>query len=163
MESNLLFQRPIHLLQPTADRSKLMLNPDALKALKSIAGPVVLVAIVGMPKLFFSLLLYSSTGNQRGGKSTLLNLMHSRQTSGFGLGHSYDAQTTGFWVWARKHPRNEELTVILMDTEGLDTPHSTRRFSFIVRDCFHCCCCFFHYYYLYFFFVYCLVQIGRVL
>lgn len=108
MENNILFDKPVHLLQPTDDRSKLILNPEALKALKSIKGPVVLVSIVG---------------TQRGGKSTLLNLMHSRQTSGFGLGHYMDAQTTGFWVWARKHPRNEDLTVILMDTEGLDTPH----------------------------------------
>eukprot|EP01125_Pyxidicula_operculata_P018571 TRINITY_DN6608_c1_g2_i1.p1 TRINITY_DN6608_c1_g2~~TRINITY_DN6608_c1_g2_i1.p1 ORF type:complete len:1829 (-),score=575.17 TRINITY_DN6608_c1_g2_i1:19-5268(-) len=34
-----------------------------------------------------------------------------------------DAQTTGFWMWARKHPRNEDVTILLMDTEGLDSPH----------------------------------------
>jgi hypothetical protein len=46
--NNILFAKPVHLLQPTDDRSKLMLNPDALRALKSIKGPVVLVSIVGM-------------------------------------------------------------------------------------------------------------------
>lgn len=60
MESNLLFQKPIHLLQPTDDRSKLMLNPDALNALKSITGPVVLVAIVGESVLVLSVLVLIS-------------------------------------------------------------------------------------------------------
>ena len=47
------------------------LIPETLKVLLQIKGPIVLVTIVG---------------TQRGGKSTLLNLLHSRKTSGFGLG-----------------------------------------------------------------------------
>lgn len=61
--------------------------------------------------------------SQRGGKSTLLNLLHSRKTAGFGVGHMLSPETTGLWIWARPHPRNPELTVLLMDTEGLDSPH----------------------------------------
>lgn len=40
-----------------------------------------------------------------------------------GLGHTYDPQTTGIWVWARKHPRNPQLTILFFDTEGCDSPH----------------------------------------
>ena len=27
------------------------------------------------------------------------------------------------WMWIRQHPRNPDLNVILLDTEGLDAPH----------------------------------------
>lgn len=47
-ESNPLFKKPMHLLQPSSDRNKLALDPEALAALKSITKPVVLVTIVGM-------------------------------------------------------------------------------------------------------------------
>ena len=47
-KENILFHKPVHLLQPTEDRSKLILNPEAIQALKSIKGPVVLVSVVGM-------------------------------------------------------------------------------------------------------------------
>lgn len=108
----------------------------------------------------FLLSITDTSGTQRGGKSTLLNLMHSRQTAGFGLGHYMDAQTTGFWVWvwrnrymllnyvkARRHPRNKDLTILLMDTEGLDTPHSmslTNQFNSISSSILQldpCCSC----------------------
>jgi hypothetical protein len=52
----------------------------------------------------------------------LLNLLHSRKTAGFGVGHFLDAQTMGLWVWSRGHPRNPDLTVLLQDSEGLDSP-----------------------------------------
>jgi hypothetical protein len=81
--------------------------PATMAALRAISGPVVLVTIVG---------------SQRGGKSTLLNLLHSRKTAGFGVGHFLDAQTMGLWVWSRAHPRNPDVTVLLQDSEGLDSP-----------------------------------------
>lgn len=99
--------KPVQLLRPDDKHMGLIPQEDGLAYLNNIEGPVLLVAVVG---------------NQRGGKSTLLNLLHSRTTVGFGLGHSYEAQTTGLWIAARKHPRVPDLTVILMDTEGLDTP-----------------------------------------
>eukprot|EP01118_Nematostelium_gracile_P001306 TRINITY_DN11346_c0_g1_i1.p1 TRINITY_DN11346_c0_g1~~TRINITY_DN11346_c0_g1_i1.p1 ORF type:complete len:538 (-),score=148.97 TRINITY_DN11346_c0_g1_i1:39-1652(-) len=34
-----------------------------------------------------------------------------------------DPQTTGLWIWAKFHPRDPENVVIMMDTEGLDSPH----------------------------------------
>lgn len=99
--------KPVQLLRPDDKHMGLIPQEEGLAYLNSIEGPVLLVAVVG---------------NQRGGKSTLLNLLHSRSTVGFGLGHSYEAQTTGLWIAARKHPRVPDLTVVLMDTEGLDTP-----------------------------------------
>ncbi len=53
----------------------------------------------------------------------MLNLLHSRRTSGFGLGHYLDPQTTGLWINLRPHPRNPDVQVVLMDTEGLDSPN----------------------------------------
>eukprot|EP01127_Copromyxa_protea_P000366 TRINITY_DN1029_c0_g1_i1.p1 TRINITY_DN1029_c0_g1~~TRINITY_DN1029_c0_g1_i1.p1 ORF type:complete len:1994 (-),score=527.17 TRINITY_DN1029_c0_g1_i1:102-6083(-) len=129
-EECMLFHRPYQLLVPSEDRTNLSLNSEALDALKSLTGPVALVCIVG---------------TQRGGKSTLLNLMHSRQTAGFGLGHYMDAQTTGFWIWARRHPRNKDLTILLMDTEGLDTPHIPQFYNWTLAALALLCSTFFIY------------------
>lgn len=107
--ANELEQKPFHLFKPAKDHSKLELVSETLEYLKKIKKPVCIITVVG---------------TQRGGKSTLLNLLHSRKTSGFGLGHFMDPQTTGLWIWSRPHPRNPDLDVILMDTEGLDSPHS---------------------------------------
>lgn len=99
---------PEHLFKPDEKYTTLDLIPATLEKLQSIKGPVSLICVVG---------------TQRGGKSTLLNLLHARKTSGFGVGHHLTAQTMGLWICTRKHPRNEDMTVILMDTEGLDSPH----------------------------------------
>ncbi|PRP76870.1 hypothetical protein PROFUN_13214 [Planoprotostelium fungivorum] len=105
---DLVMEHPMQLFRPEEGHTKLVLVPETVAFLEKIKHPVVLVTIVG---------------NQRGGKSTLLNLLHSRQTAGFGLGHYMDPQTTGLWIWMRKHPRDEDIRVLLMDTEGLDSPH----------------------------------------
>ena len=42
-----------------------------------------------------------------------------------------DPQTTGLWIWARSHPRNDNLTVLLMDTEGLDSPHIPQWYNWV--------------------------------
>jgi hypothetical protein len=68
--------------------------PETLEILRCITSPISVV---------------SGVGPQRLGKSTILNLFHSRKTSGFGLGHTMDAQTTGIWIWLRRHPRDEDL------------------------------------------------------
>ena len=68
--------------------------PETLEILRGITSPISVV---------------SGVGPQRLGKSTILNLFHSRKTSGFGLGHTMDAQTTGIWIWLRRHPRDEDL------------------------------------------------------
>ncbi len=50
---------------------------QTLEALAQVSDPVSVV---------------TGVGTQRLGKSTLLNLFHSRVTAGFGLGHTLDAQ-----------------------------------------------------------------------
>lgn len=57
-------------------------------------------------------------GTQRGGKSSLLNLLYDRRLKGFGLGHYMDPQTDGLWMWVREHPQKPGLKVMYLDTEG---------------------------------------------
>lgn len=57
-------------------------------------------------------------GTQRGGKSSLLNMLFNRQMEGFGLGHYMDPQTDGLWMWIREHPQKPGLRVMYLDTEG---------------------------------------------
>jgi len=114
---NELFSHPMHLFKPSEDHTTLVLVPETVKLLSQLKGPVVIVTIVG---------------TQRGGKSTLLNLLHSRKTAGFGLGHYMDAQTTGLWIWTRPHPRDQDVTLILMDTQGLDTPHIPQSYNWML-------------------------------
>ena len=59
------------------DHSSLIPVDETLAALAQVSDPVSVV---------------TGVGTQRLGKSTLLNLFHSRVTAGFGLGHTLDAQ-----------------------------------------------------------------------
>jgi hypothetical protein len=65
------------LLKPADDHASLVLVHETLEALARVSDPISVV---------------TGVGTQRLGKSTLLNLFHSRVTAGFGLGHSLDAQ-----------------------------------------------------------------------
>ncbi len=65
------------LLKPADDHTSLLLVHETLEALARVSDPISVV---------------TGVGTQRLGKSTLLNLFHSRVTAGFGLGHSLDAQ-----------------------------------------------------------------------
>ena len=66
--------RALHVLVPDPTHSHLVPNEDVFSTLQKLGDdPVVVVSIVGA---------------QRGGKSTLLNLLHSRRlTDGFVTGH----------------------------------------------------------------------------
>jgi polynucleotide 5'-kinase involved in rRNA processing len=66
-----IVQEPLHLFRPSDKHQRLEIVPETMEKLKAIQGPIVVITVVG---------------TQRGGKSTLLNLLHSRRTSGFGLG-----------------------------------------------------------------------------
>lgn len=109
--------RPIHVLRPTADRSAFELDDHAMAILSSIKTPVTVMSIIG---------------TQRGGKSTLMNLLHNRTTAGFSVGHYMDPQTTGIWMRMRPHPRNKDVMVLLVDTEGLDSPHVKQDYNWIL-------------------------------
>ena len=107
-QGNPLFRAPMQLLRPSPDHSSLEAVPETIAALSMVSSPVTVVTAVG---------------TQRIGKSTLLNLFHSRATSGFGLGHTLDAQTTGIRIWCKRHPKQKEVVVCYADTEGLDSPN----------------------------------------
>lgn len=68
VEKNPLYHGPLHLLKPSADRSRLTLDPDAFAALKSITGPIALVSIVGKSQLFFSQIDIHFQRNTKGRK-----------------------------------------------------------------------------------------------
>jgi hypothetical protein len=70
------------LLMPSADHSCLIPVNATLEALAQVSDPVSVI---------------TGVGTQRLGKSTLLNLFHSRVTAGFGLGHTLDAQV--LWIF----------------------------------------------------------------
>lgn len=99
---------PIQLLRPSADHSRLEICEEAVSMLQKIENPLVVLTIVG---------------TQRTGKSTLLNLLHSRRTDGFGVGHFMEPKTHGLWFRLRRHPRDENVLLLLLDTEGLDSPN----------------------------------------
>jgi hypothetical protein len=82
---NPAFQQPLQLCRPSKNHLYLEPVPETLEILKSVKSAVSVV---------------SGVGPQRLGKSTILNLFHSRKTSGFGLGHTLDAQTTGKTQWS---------------------------------------------------------------
>ena len=93
------------LLPDNETHTKLVPQPEALKWLASLSGPVAVVAVVGA---------------YRTGKSWLLNeLMRLPCTEGFVVGHRRQTQTKGVWVSRRTGSENG-TTVIYMDTEGFD-------------------------------------------
>lgn len=100
------------------ERTSLILNPQALEILRSISGPVCVVAIVGPC---------------RSGKSYILSRLISSTgvKCHFDLGHEMDPKTMGIWMWDQpfkmklKNYKDEEVTVILLDTEGIDAANAT--------------------------------------
>ncbi|EGG17813.1 hypothetical protein DFA_08813 [Cavenderia fasciculata] len=95
------------------DRTHLVLNPRAASIIEQIQGPLVIISVIGP---------------YRSGKSYLLNRILSKKVPrGFELGHTMESCTMGVWMWGipfkhsivRPDGREEEVTVILLDTEGL--------------------------------------------
>ena len=99
-------EKPIILLAPSNSdgRKRFALNPKAVALLQRVKEPISVV---------------STIGNQRGGKSTLMNLLFSRELSGgFGIGHFMEPKTSGLWLWLRRHPKNPDSMIAFIDTEG---------------------------------------------
>ena len=105
-----IMSAPLHLLRPDETHTSLVCIPEAMAALRKIKGPVKVCSLVG---------------TQRQGKSSLLNLLHKRSCvpPGFGIGHYMDPKTHGLHFWSKPHPRQSDVTIIYLDTEGLDAPH----------------------------------------
>ncbi|KAJ8336256.1 hypothetical protein SKAU_G00395990 [Synaphobranchus kaupii] len=116
-----VMEKPVCLISSTTT-SDLQVEKKALDILKSIRQPVVVVAIVGM---------------YRTGKSYLMNRLAGKQT-GFSLGSTIQSETKGIWMWCRPHPRRDDQTLVLLDSEGLgdvrkeDETHDTWIFSLAI-------------------------------
>ncbi|XP_028840976.1 guanylate-binding protein 1-like isoform X2 [Denticeps clupeoides] len=82
---------------------KLSAREDALRVLRTIREPVVVVAVVGL---------------YRTGKSYLMNRLAGRP-SGFALGSTIESKTKGIWMWCVPHPQKSGHALVLLDTEGL--------------------------------------------
>ena len=101
-----------------ATRKFLNLNPQAVDILRAISGPVCVVAIVGPC---------------RSGKSYILSRLISseRVECHFDLGHEFDPKTMGIWMWDQpfkfKLKNGEEVTMVLLDTEGIDAANATEQ------------------------------------
>lgn len=101
-----------------ATRKFLNLNPQAVDILRSISGPVCVVAIVGPC---------------RSGKSYILSRLISSKGGKchFDLGHEFDPKTMGIWMWDQpfklKLKNGEEVTMVLLDTEGIDAANATEQ------------------------------------
>ena len=100
-------------------RDILVINPEAIKILERITGPVSVVAIVGPC---------------RTGKSYILSRIISStqyEEPRFKLGHLMDPETMGIWMWDTPIQfclkNGEEVTIILLDTEGIDAYNADKR------------------------------------
>ena len=76
---------------------------NTVESIKAIQQPMVVVSVIG---------------RYRDGKSYLTNLL-AGETKGFPLGDSVESKTEGIWVWCKPHPKRENTTLIVLDTEGL--------------------------------------------
>ncbi|CAK55991.1 unnamed protein product (macronuclear) [Paramecium tetraurelia] len=82
------------------------IHPQAIKMLQSIADRKVAVLTIAGP--------------QRTGKSFLANRVLKRQ-KGFAVGPTTMPCTKGIWLWSQPIPLNENTSILLMDTEGLNS------------------------------------------
>ncbi|XP_051865893.1 guanylate-binding protein 2-like [Pristis pectinata] len=85
---------------------KLQVNPEALRVLRSVEDPLVVVAVAGA---------------YRTGKSYLMNSIAGIKT-GFSLGSTMETHTKGIWMWCRPLPQRSGPSLLLLDTEGLGNP-----------------------------------------
>ncbi|XP_005385159.1 PREDICTED: guanylate-binding protein 6 isoform X2 [Chinchilla lanigera] len=101
MASELKMVAPICLVENI--REEMKVNREAIEILEKISQPVVVVAIVGL---------------YRTGKSYLMNRL-AGQNHGFPLRSTVQSKTKGIWMWCLPHPIKPDLTLVLLDTEGL--------------------------------------------
>jgi len=101
--------RPVRLFSPDPTaKSRIVVDPEGLGALRALEGPVALVTVVG---------------RARSGKSLTANaVVGVKPSSGFAIGHSVQPVTIGAYLWPRPlegKSTGDGTSVVLVDTEGL--------------------------------------------
>jgi hypothetical protein len=101
--------RPIQLLAPDETGTALVATPEGLNVLRGTFGktPIAVVSYVGLGR----------TGKSFG-LNSLLGVPHRE---GFRVGHGYEPETTGAWIWPEWVSSSglKEAAIVLIDTEGL--------------------------------------------
>ena len=102
------------LLPDPENRNKLRLQPEGLKKLQELRGPVAVV---------------SAIGQYRSGKSFLLNqLMELPCEAGFRVGHQRETQTKGVWAASRATSwSSSNVTTVFLDTEGFEAAMTAQK------------------------------------
>ncbi|GBG32190.1 Guanylate-binding protein 1 [Hondaea fermentalgiana] len=123
----------VRLVRPSVDRTRIQAEPDALSQLE-LLGDQEQVRVCSL------------SGTQREGKSTLLNMLFDggvQAGTGFQAGHAMDPETAGLWIRLRRDPEDEHGWLVMLDTEGLDSPHVPQFYNWclaalalLVSDCF---------------------------
>ncbi|KAI4888115.1 hypothetical protein NFI96_003887 [Prochilodus magdalenae] len=105
MASTMYMPEPVCIINNSED-GKLCINEEAVQILDEITQPVVVVAVAG---------LYCTE------KSYLLNRLAGidGKHNGFALGATMRPKTKGIWMWCVPHPRNNNHTLVLLETKGL--------------------------------------------
>ncbi|XP_078592726.1 guanylate-binding protein 1-like [Branchiostoma floridae x Branchiostoma japonicum] len=112
LPNNLEYDLGTHTVRrkPGVERSSLTVVAEAMSLLASIDDPVAVVAV---------------TGPCRTGKSYMLSRMLG-SSDAFQLGHSWEPETFGIWMSTKVLTR-DGLTVVLLDTEGIDAVDAKTR------------------------------------
>ena len=95
---------------PSEQRTCLKLVPETLELLKAIERPLAVLAI---------------GGPCRTGKSYVLSRILGTADA-FALGHTFDPKTLGIWIGTNVLDC-EKFTILLMDTEGIDSVFAKSR------------------------------------
>jgi hypothetical protein len=98
------------LLIPGEERDSLKTVPETLRLLETIQRPLAVLAI---------------GGPCRSGKSYVLSRILG-STDAFALGHTFDPKTLGIWIGTTVLDC-EKFTILLMDTEGIDSVFAKSR------------------------------------
>jgi len=106
--------------------NKFEINEETKEFLKTLTGPIGVIAVAGM---------------YRSGKSYLLNRVLLNRSRGFDVGHTINACTKGVWIWGKPvdgfTPDGDPIKVLVLDTEGLgatdeEQNHDVRIFSLAI-------------------------------